>query len=223
MAADDSSKALLTRIREELYSGVVHDVLDEMGYRNQALPARIKPLEPHFRVVGRAATMLAVPVSHPSESKPFGFTLEFLDGLSSGEVVVGSVQSDDDVSVWGEIMSTAAATRGAQGVVLDGYGRDADFIRKMGFPAFFTGLSPKGAVGRVEVRHVRIPIKIGNVDVRDGNLVIGDCDGCIVIPREVEPQVLDAAFAKVAAETKVRAELQAGANIVDMYAKYGVL
>lgn len=223
MAADDSKSTLLDRIREELYSGVVHDVLDDMGYRNQALPARIRPLEPHFRVVGRAATMLAVPVTDASVGQPFGFTLEFLDNMSPGEVAVCAVESDEDVAIWGEIMSTAAAARGAQGVVVDGYGRDADFIRQMEFPAFFTGLSPKGAVGRIEVRHVRVPVRIGKVDIKDGDMIIGDRDGCVVIPHAIEQQVLDAAFAKVDAETKVRVELQEGANIVEMYAKYGVL
>lgn len=214
---------LLDRIEKELYTGVVHDVLDELGYRKQTLPANLRPLDDSRKIVGRAATMHAVEVADPSKVMPFGFSLQFLDGLKPGEVVIGVADSTAEVSIWGEIMSTTAASRGARGVILHGYGRDAAFIKEMGFPAYFTGLTPTGSVGRLEMREVRVPITIGGVAIKDGDLVIADIDGCLVVPGEVEQQVLDAAFAKVAAETKVRAELQGGASIIDMYEKYGVL
>jgi regulator of RNase E activity RraA len=221
MATDES--ALFARIDKELYTAVVHDVLDEMGYRNQTLPANLRPLDDGDKIAGRAATMLAVEVADPSKIKPFGFSLEFLDGLHPGEVVVGTAESDAVVSIWGEIMSTAAKAKGARGVILNGYGRDSGFIKQMGFPAFFTGLTPTGSVGRLEIREVRTTIKIGGVTVNNGDLILADHDGCLVVPRDIEQQVLDAAFAKVAAESKVRAELQGGANITAMYEKYGVL
>jgi regulator of RNase E activity RraA len=216
-------KDYFDKIAKILYTAVVHDVLDELGYHNQALPPELRPLTPETRVVGRAATMRAADVLSDADKLPFGFSLQFLESLTPGEVVVGTAPSTKTVSLWGEIMSTAAAARGSRGVILDGYGRDASFIKDIEFPSFFTGLTPAGSVGRLQIREVRIDIQIGGVDVHNGDLVFGDFDGCIVIPQAVEAEAIKLAFEKVAAESQVREELRSGASIIAMYEKYGVL
>lgn len=208
---------------EQLYAAVLEDVLRELGYPNQVLPNDIKPLTPETKLIGRAATMLAVPVPRASDARPFGLSLEFLDSLQRDEVVVVSAKSETPVSLWGEIMSTAALARGARGVVVDGYGRDTTFIREINFPAFFTGVTPIGSVGRMEVREIRQPVQVGSVTIAPGDLVFGDADGCLAIPQTIEKDVISIAVGKVGSETAVRQELRDGASVVATYEKYGVL
>lgn len=211
------------QIEATLYTAVVHDVLDEIGYHNQALNPQMRPLTQTTRLVGRAATLLAAQLVDSDEGQPFDSLLQFADSLEPGEVVVGTTGTDLPAALWGEIMSTAARSRGARGVMFDGYGRDASMIIDMAFPAFFTGLTPAGAAGRVKVRQSREPIFIGGVIVSNGDLVIGDLDGCLVIPQAVEAAVISRATEKVSAEGVTRDELLAGGSLFVIYEKYGVL
>ena len=212
----------LDDIAARLYSSVLSDVLDDLGHRNQVMRPEVRPLYVGAKVVGRAATMLAIAVSElPPE--PYKLLMELLDGLQPGEVVVGAVQGESRAALWGELLTTHTRARGARGVVLDGMSRDSWGIVEMKFPVFATGLSPADSKGRLEVVAIRSTIPVGGVAVADGDLVVADDDGCVVVPAAVEEEVVALALEKVAGEDTMRDILSKGASIREVFAEHGIL
>jgi regulator of RNase E activity RraA len=182
----------------------------------------VRPLFAGAKVVGRAATMLAIEVSElPAE--PYKLLIELLDGLQPGEVVVGAVQGESRAALWGELLSTHTRARGGRGVVLDGMSRDSWGIEDMKFPVFATGLSPADSKGRLEVVAIRSTIPVGGVSVTDGDLVVADGDGCVVVPAGIEDEVVASALDKVSGENAMRDILSKGASIREVFAEHGIL
>jgi regulator of RNase E activity RraA len=212
----------LDQIADRLYSSVLADILDDAGYRHQVMRPDVRPLYPGAKAVGRAATMLAIEVTQlPSE--PYKLLMDLLDGLRPGEVVVGAVQGQPRGALWGELLSTHTRARGGRGVVLDGLSRDSWGIVDMKFPVFATGLSPADSKGRLEVVAIRGTIPVAGVSVADGDLLLADDDGCVVVPAAVEQDVVARALEKVSGENEMREILARGASIRDVFKEYGIL
>ena len=212
----------LDRIADQLYSSVLADILDEAGYRHQVMRPEVRPLYPGAKAVGRAATMLAVEVTQLPPA-PYHLLMELLDGLRPGEVVVGAVQGDPHGALWGELLSTHTRARGGRGTVLDGMSRDSWGIVDMKFPVFATGLSPADSKGRLEVIAIRSTIPVGGVSVADGDLVVADDDGCVVVPAAIEDEVVKQALEKVSGENTMRDILRKGASIREVFKEHGIL
>ena len=138
-------------------------------------------------------------------------------------MLVGAASCSEKPNLLGELICTAARVRGARGAVLDGYARDLVTIAKMKFPIFAIGTSPRDTTGRSTPLEYGRPVMCGDVLVNEGDIVLADTDGVVVIPRAVEKQAIDMAFAKASAEDTVRDELLAGNLLGDVYKKYGVL
>jgi regulator of RNase E activity RraA len=149
--------------------------------------------------------------------------MELLDSLQPGEVIVGAVQGQPGGALWGELLSTHTRARGGRGVVLDGLSRDSWGIVDMKFPVFATGLSPADSKGRLEVVAIRGTIPVAGVSVADGDLVLADDDGCVVVPASIEKDVVARALEKVSGENEMREILAQGASIRDVFKKYGIL
>ncbi len=212
----------LDHIAEHLYSSVLSDVLDDAGHRHQVMRPEVRPLYAGAKVVGRAATMLAIEVSElPAE--PYKLMMELLDGIRPGEVVVGAVQGSSRAALWGELLSTHTRAKGGRGVVLDALCRDSWGIVEMRFPVFATGLSPADSKGRLDVVAIRRTIPVGGVSVADGDLVVADDDGCVVVPAAVEEEVVRLALEKVSGEDVMRDILRKGASIREVFAEHGIL
>jgi len=214
--------AYLDRISEQLYSSVLADILDDKGYRDQVLRHDIKPLWSGAKLAGRAATMLAVEVSKLPDN-PYDKLMELLDGIKPGEVVMGAVQTHANAAIWGELLSTHTKAKGGRGVVLDGLSRDSWGIVEMKFPVFARGLSPADSKGRLEVIAIRGTIPVGGVAVNNGDLVLADEDGVVVVPGEVEDEVIKLAFEKVSGEDVMRDILRKGANLRAVFKEHGIL
>ena len=214
--------AYLDRIAEHLYSSVLADILDDHGYRQQALDHEVRPLYDGAKVAGRAATMLAVEVTKLPDN-PYDNLMELLDGIVPGEVVVGAVQSRANAAIWGELLSTHTRAKGGRGVVLDGLSRDSWGIAEMKFPVFARGLSPADSKGRLEVIAIRGTIPVAGVSVSNGDLLLADEDGVVVVPRDVEDEVIRLAFEKVAGEDVMRDILRKGANLRAVFKEHGIL
>jgi 4-hydroxy-4-methyl-2-oxoglutarate aldolase len=221
---DKFSTGYLDDIAKRLYSSVLSDVLDDAGHRYQVMRPEVRPLYPGAKVVGRAATMLAIEVSQlPPE--PYKLLMDLLDSLLPGEVVVGAVQGQagSKAALWGELLSTHTRAKGGRGVVLDALSRDSWGIVEMKFPVFATGLSPADSKGRLEVVAIRSTMPIGGVSVADGDLVVADDDGCVVVPAAIEDEIVASALAKVSGEDTMRDILRKGANIREVFAEHGIL
>lgn len=218
--ADDE---LLPLIRRELFSAIIGDVLDKMGYLHCFLPPRIRPLREDMILAGRAMPVLEVDLdAGDGERKPFGLMLEALDDLKPHEVYVAAGASAT-YALWGELMATRAMKLGAAGAVMDGWARDTTGILRLGFPTFAHGSYAQDQGPRGEVRDFRIPVQLGGVSIRPGDLIYGDRDGVLVVPREAEEEALTRAFEKLEGENLVRVAIEKGMSTVEAFRTFGVM
>jgi regulator of RNase E activity RraA len=225
-----SDDELFSSARQELFSAVIGDVMDKMGFMHQFMPPAITPLDRKMVVCGRAMTVLEADVfdevvegSHnPLSARPFGLMMEALDDLKTDEVYVCS-GSSPRYALWGELMSVRAVRCGAAGAVVDGYARDTNGILSLGFPTFSYGSYAQDQGPRGKVIDYRIPIQVGDVRVSPGDIVFGDLDGVCVIPQAAEQEVLVRAFDKAHKEKVVRKALEEGLPAKEAFEKYGIL
>lgn len=214
---------LLPLIKRELFSAIIGDILDQLGHLHCFLPPQIRPLREEMVVVGRAMPVLEVDVAPgEGERKPFGLMLEALDDLKKNEVYVAAGASPT-YALWGELMSTRAMKLGAAGAVMDGWARDTSGILRLGFPTFAHGSYAQDQGPRGEVRDFRVPVHIGGVLIRPGDLIFGDRDGVLVIPKEAEEEALTRAFEKLEGENLVRLAIENGMSTVEAFRTYGVM
>ena len=216
-----SDHGLFDVLRERLFTAVVGDILDREGYWHQFLPQPIKPINPAHRVVGRAFPVRIADVSGPQQ-RPFGRLTEALDAIEPGEVYVATGGSMN-CAAWGEILTATARTRGGVGAVIDGYHRDTLRVLEQNWPVFSRGSFSQDAGVRSSVVDFRCAVEIGGVRIEPGDLVFGDIDGVVVIPRTIEQRVLQSALDKVAGEKTVRREIEAGSSSTDVFDRYGIL
>jgi 4-hydroxy-4-methyl-2-oxoglutarate aldolase len=203
-----------------LYTPVVADVLDRLGYRDQSLRADIRPLSAGMVAAGVARTVRTVPAPELAPAEPYKGEMAAVDALGPGDVMV---VSECDWSFWGELLSTAARYRDCHGVVIDGYTRDTRAIIAMGFPVFCRGIHPADSLGRLDVVEHDVPIHCGGVLVRPGDLVLADDDGVVIIPQGIAEQAIGLAEEKVRGENLVRKALAEGMTVTEAFRRYGVL
>lgn len=221
---------LFTVIRQELFSAVVGDVMDRVGFQRQFLPPNIKPLNETMVVIGRAMPVLEADVFSESSSggtnslmaEPFGLMFRALDDLQPNEVYLCTGASPR-YALWGELMSLRARALRACGAVLNGYSRDTRAIVRLNFPTFSFGGYAQDQGPRGKVIDFRVPIEIGQVRVRPGDIVFGDQDGVCIIPKEAEEEIVRRALEKVRGEQMVRKELEAGKSSVEVFATYQIM
>ena len=214
----------LSEIRERLYTAVLSDVLDELGFRHQAMPPSIRPLDDSLVLAGFARTGSYREVYRvvPDEN-PYELEMALIDDLRPDDVAVFGCGGSSRIAPWGELLTTASRARGAVGCVTDGFVRDVRQIRNLRFPVFHGGIAPLDSKGRGMVAEIDVPIHCAGVAVAPGDLIVGDADGLVVVPRAVEAQAVARAFEKVSSEDRTREELAAGAKLKDVFAKYRVL
>jgi regulator of RNase E activity RraA len=215
---------LIATARERLFTAVLSDVLDAAGRRSQALHSGVRPLDDALVMVGRARTGSYADVYHvaPGEN-PYELEIRLVDDLAPDEVVVLAAGASGRIAPWGELLSTACRARRAAGCVTDGLVRDIRAIRALRFPVFAGGIGPLDTKGRGKVVAIDVPVECGGVAVRSGDLVFGDADGVVVIPREIEGEILRAALDKVSGEDRTRAALERGEKLADVFARHGIL
>ena len=216
---DGSPRGRVERLAA-LYTPVVADVLDRLGYRDQCLRADIRPLSPGTAAAGVARTVRTVSATEPAPVEPYKGEMAAVDALGPGDLMV---VSPCDWSFWGELLSTAARHRGCRGVVIDGYTRDTRAIIAMGFPVFCRGIHPADSLGRLDVAEHDVPIDCGGVLVQPGDLILADDDGGVVVPYGIAEQVLAAAEEKVRGENLVRKALAEGMSVTEAFRRFGVL
>ena len=209
-------------MQEQLYSGVICDILDEQGLRNQAMREDIRPLVADTVLVGRAKTILFSDVYY-IQPRPYDLEIKAIDSVKPGEVVVVSTNGSRRNGPWGELMSTASKMRGARGAIIDGLIRDTRKIRELGFPVFCVGFKPVDSKGRGMVVDYDCPVEVGNVLVHPGDVIFADHDGVVVIPEQVLATTIELALHKAQAENNTRNELCQGKLLSEVYEKYGVL
>jgi len=208
-----------------LSAALLSDVMDGLGLTDRAMRPFVRPLDETMTLVGRARTGLYMPVYSvaPGEN-PYEMEIALVDDLKAGEIAVLACGGPTErIAPWGELLSTASMARGAAGCVTDGLVRDVRQIRAMRFPVFHGGIGPLDTKGRARMMERDIPVQCAGVAVRSGDIVFGDADGVVVIPREHGAAVLAKAREKAQGEDRTRVELRQGRLLGQVYAKYGVL
>jgi 4-hydroxy-4-methyl-2-oxoglutarate aldolase len=208
-----------------LNAAVLSDTLDSLGLMQQAMKPFMRPLDDTLQLIGRARTGLYVPVvEHRAGENPYEVEIALVDDLQPHDVVVLACDGPTDrIAPWGELLSTAAAARGAAGCVTDGLVRDVKQIREMRFAVFCGGIGPLDTKGRARMVERDVPVSCAGAVVRPGDLVFGDVDGVVVVPREHEGVVLERALDKVTGENLSREALQRGEKLASVFKRLGIL
>jgi 4-hydroxy-4-methyl-2-oxoglutarate aldolase len=180
-------KELLSRY-EQLYTGAINDVLREFCLLNQALPNHILPLREYRTVAGIAFTVKSSPnVLVKGEME---FRTKMLDEMHEDAFVLWDSSSDEKSTSWGGVMTATAKGKKLKAACLDGGIRDTHQILEADFPVFYKYRSSNGSLGRCLITHYQIPLEIGGVIIKPGDVVLGDADGVLVVPREIAYDVL---------------------------------
>ncbi len=209
---------------EQLYTAVLSDALDAVGVSTQAMVPSIRPLDDTLKMCGRARTGMYMEMPYVEEGvNPYELEIALVDDLKPGDVAVFACGGSSRIAPWGSLLSTATVVRGAAGCVTDGFVRDILEIRRLKLPVFNAGIAPLDSKGRGQIQAVDVPVICGGVRVSTGDLVFGDADGVVVVPKAVEAAVLAIAFKKIEGEDHSMNELRAGGYLRDVFAKYGVL
>ena len=226
-----NDEELFSLLKQELCTAVVGDVLDVLEFRNQFLPPNISPLCKNEKLAGRAMTVLEADILEFSNynnshnhvlQKPFGLMLEALDDLKSGEIYVAS-GSTHDYALWGELMTMRAVKLGANGALVNGYARDVDGIKQQGFPCFCKGAYSKDQAPRGKVIDYRVSITFGDVIIESGDLIFGDDEGVIVIPKHLEKEVFEKSLHKAKGEKKVAIAIKSGMSACEAFSQFGIM
>lgn len=204
------------------FSSVLMDVMDAFGFRRQCMRPTIRPLVPSMRLWGEAVTAHFVAVTEVPK-KPFELEIKVVDGLKEGQVLVSQCETTELSAAWGGLLTTAARSRKARGIVTDGGVRDYREIVGLEFAAFSAGLTPYDSLGRMDVIDINGPIRCGGIDVAPGDLIFGDVDGVVVVPASIAETVIDAAWEKLQGESNVRRLLDTGASVSETFKRFGVL
>lgn len=190
------------------------DALDRLGIAGQCL--NIKPLDHTFRLTGRAFTILYGPAG-----KPAGTVGDYIDDVGPGSVVVLDNGGRENATVWGDILTWVAHKRGIAGTVIDGACRDTHLCRELKYPIYSRSYSMRTGKDRVQVDATNVVVNIGDARVAPGDLLRGDADGVLVIPREHEDAVLAAAEEIDAIEQQIRALIDQGKTLVEARRQLG--
>jgi len=205
-----------------LYTGAVADVMDGLGYRNQALPREIRPLDNEVTLAGVVFTVRGRALWSEPEADPRYKQIEMLEAVTPDSVIVLDPGGEADAAHWGELMSTTAMAAGALGAVINGGLRDVRKMRELGFPVFGRFFSPLTAVFRWELTDYQVPLVLDGVVVRPGDVIHADEDGVLCIPQEIFHAVLEKAEEVVSKEDVVHNSLLEGTRIRELFEEHGV-
>jgi 4-hydroxy-4-methyl-2-oxoglutarate aldolase len=192
----------------KLDTTALSDALDRLGIPGQCLG--IKPLDHRFRMAGRAYTLLYGPAGVPP-----GTVGDFIDEVPEGSVIVIDNGGRENATVWGDILTMVAHRRKIAGTVIDGACRDTHLARELGYPMFSRSYSMRTGKDRVQLEAVNGPVNIGDARVLAGDILRGDADGVVAIPKAHENEVLTIAEEIDATEEKIRQAVLSGMTLIE--------
>lgn len=230
MAIWTNDKELFSIAKKELFVALVGDVLDKLGYQHQFLSPKLKPINNNFVVIGRAMPVLEADVfeealegtNNPLMKKPFGIMFEALDSMQEDEVYICS-GSSPRFALWGGLMSTRAMKLKVAGAVVNGYSRDTNEILDLNFPTFSFGGYAQDQGPRGKVIDYRVPIEIDGIRIKPGDVVYGDRDDVLIVPKEMVKEAFEGAIEKARGEQLVKKALEEGMSTVDAFEKFGIM
>jgi len=215
-------KITLPMMRQSLYSAVVCDALDAMGFSNQSPRVQLRPMTGQEKLVGRCKTTLWADMAH-LDPKPYELELRAVDECKPDDILIAAAGGSMRSGIWGELLSTAAKNSGCAGAIVDGAVRDVAKMTAMAFPVFARGTCIYDSQNRQRVIDLDVSVEIEGVRFNPGDLVIADSDGVVVVPQQIEAEAIRRAWEKVHAENVTRDAIKNGMKAVAAYEKFGVL
>jgi len=192
------------------------DAMDKVGWKGAVIG--IRPLFGMPKVVGRAVTIKITAAGLVKSKRHLG--VDAIAAASPGDVIVIDNHGDTTNNCWGEILSCGAQKKGVAGVIVDGAARDIDFCQEIGFPVFARAVVPITARGRIMQEDFNCMIRVGDIQVRPGDILVGDVNGVVVIPPEQLEEVLTAAEKIMEQEEQMKKDILAGMDILEVDSKY---
>lgn len=224
MDAQDDVIALIRECRARLNAAAIADALDSCGYHDQVLAPGIRAIDPDLVLCGLARVGIYMPLYHDDENtRVYEYEIALVDSLQPEEVPVLCCHGLQRISPWGELLSERSRYLGAAGMLTDGSARDSARIRAMRFPVYTAATNPMDTKYRGKLMLYDVPGEICGVRVESGDLVFGDVDGTVIVPKRAMREVAGKALEKVAAENVVRDEIRAGGRLVDIFDRHGIL
>jgi len=211
-------KELLKRF-ENLYTGAINDVLREFCLLDQALPGRILPLREYRTVAGFAFTVKSAP--NVKITGEMDFRTQMLESMKEDDFVIWDTSRDNKATLWGGVMTATAKGKKVKAACIDGGIRDTHQILEADFPVFYEYRISNGSLARCLITHYQIPIKIGDVVIKPGDVVLGDVDGVLVVPRDIAYEVLIRAEEIKENEKKIFSWVKGGESIDEIVKKGG--
>ena len=212
----------LDQIREHLFSAVVCDSLDSIGLTHQSPRLPLQPMTTQTVMAGRCKTTLWGEMFH-ADPNPYELELQAVDSLCPDDILIAAAGGSTRSGIWGELLSTAATHLGCKGVIVDGAVRDLQQMRAMEFPVWASGVSLYDSKDRNRVVDVDVPVELEGVTFSPGDLVIADVDGVVVVPQEVEQEVIALAWQKIHDENVFRDSIKNGMSATEAFKKFGIL
>lgn len=209
-------------LKKTLYTGIISDVLDQHGYKNQAIGGEIFPLMEDQVIFGPAFTSIGTEVYSMPES-PLTAQCKVVDQLGEGEIYVLVTRGNYNCAVFGELFATAVRARKGAGVLLDGWARDIKALKEMEFPLFYRGNNPRTSKGRCEINECQIPVTMEGVTIHPGDIIFGDVDGIVIIPKDIAENVLRESLETIEKENRVRGMLGSGISLQQAYSEVGAI
>lgn len=215
-----NDKELFEILKKEMYTGVLCDMLDILGYSHQYLPRQIQSLVPEMVMVGRAFPTIICDV-YGEQEQPLGKLAEAIDHCGEDKIYIVT-GGDRRCSYFGEIMCAKLRSNKAVGAVIDGPMRDTRQVLEQDFPVFCSGRDAQGSIYRNQVIAYDVPVEIGNIAINPGDLIFGDIDGVVVIPKEIEEKAIVVTLERVRGESDTREAVDAGMSAVEAIERFGV-
>lgn len=215
---------VLKACREELFTAVLSDSLDALGFHQQVVAPGLGPLKDGMRIIGFARVGIYMPIYHDSETvNVYEHEIQLIDSLAKDDVPILSCNGDLRIAPWGELLSTRAQYLQAAGCITDGCVRDTNTIRDLDFPVFSGGSNPVDTKFRGKMMWADVPAVIGGARVNSGDLVMADYDGIVFVPCHLIEEVIVGSLAKAREESTVREELKNGSSLTEVFSAHGIL
>lgn len=204
---------------ERLYTGAVNDVLREMCLTHVALPAAIAPLRDEMVVCGPAFTIRSN--ADPTLTGELEGRVRMLDKIRPGHICIWNANGEDHASHWGEVMTAASRKRGCRGAVIDGGIRDTKGILGQNFPIWCRYRTSNGSLSRAKMTGYQVPIQVGGVIIKPGDIILADIDGVLVISRKIAWEVLQRAEQIEKNEIEIKEWVEAGLSTEEIHDRGG--
>ena len=209
---------------KRLYAGAVYDVLEELGYPNQALSHELTALAPGMKLAGPAFTVKGT-LTAERDSAGRHQRMKMVCSMTHPCIEVRDRGTPFHVAIYGELSATTARAHGAVGALIDGGTRDTSLLMRMGFPVFARYRCPVEAFGRYTLLKTQVPVRISGelcetVEVGPGDFIFGEEDGVIVIPKDLVLPVLHQCERIKGLEDQARHDFARGDDPVEVFQRY---